>query len=146
MKRYLIPVTAILVLASVLLLGCGLSEADLAEKDREFFSFMGFEVGYSWGYFHPTDAPVDWVTPDRYEDFDRELYVPKGYQTQDDWADARFPDGAPLNKKQKKQGMDSYNWGFYAGFRQGVDDNLHDRPYLCAPNEKVWDIEEPIVE
>ena len=146
MKRYLIPVVAILVLASGLPLGCGVFDPDLPQEDKNFLSFDGFQVGYSWGYFAPVDAPVYWVPPDRVEPFHRELYIPKGYLTMEHFANACFPDGTPWNQKQKRQAVEAYNWAFYAGFCQGVDDNLHDRPYLCSPNERVWDIEEPIRE
>lgn len=36
---------------------------------------------------------------------------------------------APVNDKQKRQAVEEYNWGFYDGFLQGVDDYLEGRRY-----------------
>ncbi|MCJ7655484.1 MAG: hypothetical protein MUO97_09365 [Dehalococcoidia bacterium] len=106
---------------------------DLPQKDKDTFSLMGFEVGYSWGYWNPQDVPVYWVTPDKYESFHRQLYIPKGYWTMEDMANVNFPDGTPLNEKQKRQAMEAYNWMFYAGYCRGAQDSVQGKPYLDKP-------------
>jgi len=106
----------------------GVFAPDLPQKDKDTFSLMGFEVGYSWGYWNPQDVPVYWVTPDKYEPFHRELYIPKGYWTTENVTNLHFPDGTPLNDKQKRQAMEAYNWMFYAGYCKGAQDRVEGKP------------------
>ena len=135
MRRYLIPIVAILMLASGLVVGCA---ADLPENEQEVWFSSGIMYGYSWGYwltFEDPDLPILWTPPDKvdevqqlYETDIRKMYIPKGYLTMEGFSDAHFPDGTPYNEKQKGQAVESYNWGFYAGFRQGSEDCLDGKP------------------
>ena len=130
---------ALLVSASGLLVGC----AGLPEDERFSWYAMGDMEGYQCGHWLAVtdkDYPALWVTPDRvdkvqqlYKTNIREVYIPKGYLTMGDFANAHFTDGTPYNKKQKKQALEAHNWGFYDGFSQGVDDGLHGRPSRYHP-------------
>jgi len=145
MKRYLIPILiAILVLASGLWVGCA---PDLPKEENDTFFALAYQTGYSWGYWltvedkHRTD--IFWTPPDRVDEAQelypqlniRDFYIPKGYWTIDDVANAQFPDGTPFNDKQKKQLMEANNWGFYSGFMQGSKDCVEGKPdrYLPYP-------------
>ena len=141
MKRYLIPILlAILVLASGALVGCA---AGLPEDETFSWYAMGDMEGYQCGHWLAVtdkDYPALWITPDRvdkvqqlYETNIREVYIPKGYLTMEDFANAHFTDGTPYNNKQKEQALEGHNWGFYDGFCQGVDDGLHGRPSRYYP-------------
>lgn len=132
MKQNFISILSVLILATVVL-GCEIFELELPQKDKDTFSFMGYEVGYSWGYFNPLDKPVYWVTPDKYESFHRQYYIPKGYRILEDFAKAQLSNGTPLNSKQKKQAMESYNWMFYAGYCKGAQDRVQGKPNALLP-------------
>ena len=133
MKQYLILILAILTTTLGLTISCTAFAPDLSQKDKDTFSFMGFEVGYSWGYWNSLNAPVYWVTPDKYEPFHRKFYIPKGYWTMEDVADTHFPDGTLFNEKQRRQAMEAYNWMFYAGYCRGAQDRVQGKPYSCKP-------------
>jgi len=139
MKRYLVSILlAILVMALGVLTSC--NEAALPEKEKEQFYSLGYDVGYGWGY-RLIDEDKDrfdllWAPPDTVDVVQesnpqlniRNFYIPKGYWTMEDAADAHFPDGTPFNEKQKEQAIEAYNWGFYDGFMQGSEDCLEGKP------------------
>lgn len=142
MKRYLIPILLLLVLASGTTVGC---TPDLPEETKETFYALAYEAGYSWGYWltaENKDRKDLFLTPpdkvDEAQKFNpkvniRDFYIPKGYWMIDDVANAHLPDGTPFNDKQKRQAMEANNWGFYDGFLQGVDDCLKGRRYRFGP-------------
>jgi len=113
---------------SGLLSGCDIFEPDLPKNELNVYGVMGYEAGYSWGYYNPLTMKVFWVTPDKYEPSQRQFYIPKGYLTLENFTKAKLPDGTPYNEKQKKQAMDTYNWLFYKGYCDGAQDNLHGKP------------------
>ncbi|GAH65747.1 unnamed protein product, partial [marine sediment metagenome] len=112
MKRYLIPILLILVLASGLWVSCA---ADLPKKEEETFFALAYETGYGWGYWLTAEnkdrTDIFWTPPDKVDEAQklnpqvniRDFYIPKGYWTMGDVANAHFPDGTPFNDKQKKQ-------------------------------------------
>ena len=132
------PILIVLVLTLGAIVGCA---PDLPAEEDEAFYTLGYETGYSWGYWLTAEdkdrADLFWTPPDKVNDAQevnpqvnvRDYYIPKGYWTFESVADARFPDGTPFNDKQKTRAMEAYNWGFYDGFLQGVDDYLEGRSY-----------------
>lgn len=143
MKLYLFTILAILVMSLGLQVACD-TEAGLSDDDKTEWFSMGHSPGYSWGYYLTRDNPNQkffWTRPDRVDDVQklypdinlRDYYIPKGYRTLDSFADTHFPDGTALNSKQKKQAMESYNWGFYSGFNDGAMDCLDGKPDLYTP-------------
>ena len=142
MKRYLTLILTVLVLVSGMTAGC---TPDLPEETKETHYALAYETGYSWGYWLTAEnkdrRDLFWTPPDKVDDAQkinpkvniRDFYIPKGYWTMDDVANAHFPDGTPFNDKQKKQSMEANNWGFYDGFRQGVDDYLKGKRYRFGP-------------
>jgi len=113
-------------------LGCSPA---LPDDERELFYFTGFTEGYSKGYVMAADNPkLWWITPDKIDKIAktnttvRDSYIPKGYWTMEDLANAHFSDGTPYNRRQKETILEGYNWGFYSGFRKGVDDFLEGKP------------------
>ena len=141
MKRYLILV-ALLVLASGLWIGCA---PDLPKEEGETFFALSNDVGYGWGYWLADEdkdrIDIFWTPPDRIDEAQkfnpkvniRDFYIPKGYWTLEDVANAQFPDGTPFNDKQKKQAMEAYNLGFYSGFMQGSKDCVEGKPHRRFP-------------
>ena len=147
MKRYLILILAILVLASGLTVGCA---PDLPEEIYDHLFILGDDKGYGWGYWLTAEAEkqgshmaliADLIPPDKVDEAQklnpevnvRDFYTPKGYWTLEDVADTHLPDGTPFNDKQKKQAMEAYNWGFYNGFMDGSEDALKDKPHRRFP-------------
>lgn len=142
MKRSLIPALTILVLASGLVIGCA---PDLPEEEGDRIYALAFEAGYSWGYdltAEDRDRKDLLLTPpdkvDEAQGFNpevniRDFYIPKGYWTIDDLANARSPDGIPFNEKQKKQVMEANNWGFFTGFMLGAEEYLEGKPDRRIP-------------
>lgn len=132
---------AVLLALIVILAGCAPS---LPEEEEELTFAVGYEAGYSWGYFLPLEDehyPIFWTAPNKVDEVQkfhseqlhsevniRDFYIPKGYWTMEDVANAHFPDGTPYNEKQKKQAVEAYNWGFYAGFHQGFEDWADGKP------------------
>lgn len=142
MKRYLIPILLILVLASGTTVGC---TPDLPEEEGGIFFALGNETGYGWGYWLTNEnkerKDLFWTPPDKIDDAQkfnprvniRDFYIPKGYWTMDDMGNTQFPDGTPFNEKQKKQAMEAYNWGFYSGFMQGSKDCIEGKSHRGFP-------------
>lgn len=156
MNQYFIPILAILVLASGLVVGCGQKSktpispspeqgSDLPKEKEETLFTLAYEAGYSWGYFLMAENKdrndLFWTPPDRVDavqklhprDNIRDFYIPKGYWTMEDVANAHFPDGTPYSDKQKKQAIEANNWGFYTGFMDGGKDWLKGEPYRRFP-------------
>ena len=142
MKRYLILIlVTIFVLASGLVVGCA---ADLPKEKQEELYALGYLDGYDWGYWLAAEnkdrTDLFWTAPDKVDEVQklypqvniRDFYIPKGYWTIEDVANAHFPDGTPFNDKQKKQAVEAYNWGFYDGFFEGGHDYLDGKPYRFA--------------
>jgi len=142
MKRYPIIILLILVLTSGVVAGCA---ADLPKEEDETFFALAYETGYGWGYWLTAEdkdrTDIFWTPPDKVDDAQkfnpqvniREFYIPKGYWTIEDVANAHFPDGTPFNNKQKEQAMEANNWGFYSGFMQGCQDFLEGKPDRYLP-------------
>ena len=143
MKRYLILILlGILVLTSGMVVGCA---ADLPKEEEETFSALAYETGYGWGYSLTAEnkdrTDIFWAPPDAVDEAQklnsqvniRDFYIPKGYWTMEDVANAHFPDGTPFNDKQKKQVIEANNWGFYSGFMQGSHDCLEGKPDRYLP-------------
>ena len=131
MKRYLtLFLLAVLVLALGPIVGCGVSEPGLPDDEKMVWYVGGEMAGYSWGYYGAAreNWPVYWLTPDDFSEAHKQLYIPKGYLSAEDFADAHFTDGTPYNKKQKREAAEAHNWGFYWGFCDGVDDYLDGKP------------------
>lgn len=142
MKRYLTLILAgSMVLASVVA-GCA---PDLSKKDIEMFYASGYENGYDWGYWLTAEdkdrTDLFWTPPDKVDEAQKfnpqvniqDFYIPKGYWTIEDVANARFPDGTPFNDKQKKQAVEANNWGFYDGFSKGAHDYLDGKRHRFLP-------------
>jgi hypothetical protein len=134
MKRYLIPILVILVLASGLVVGCN-SGADLSKEDLQIFVIGGNNEGYLKGYWATiTNEYCYFTRPNKVEEAQkflngyeqkinlRDFYIPKGYITMEDLAAAHHPDGTSYSDKEKRQAMEGYNWGYYQGFLDAVDD------------------------
>jgi hypothetical protein len=142
MKQYLIPILAVLALALVTAIGC---TPDLPKETEETFYTTAYQAGYSWGYQLTAEnkdrKDLFWTPPDKVDVAQevnpqiniQDYYIPKGYWTTKDVANAQFPDGAPFNEMQKKQAIEANNWGFYDGFLQGVDDYLKGKGYRFGP-------------
>lgn len=147
-RIHLTPIAVVLVLASVLLVASlllvGCTE-DLPEETYDHLFFLGNDVGYGWGYQlafedrHRTD--LFWTPPDKLDAAQkfnpdvniRDFYIPKGYWTEKDAANARLSDGTPLNDKQKSQSIEAYNWGFYTGFLDGSKDCIEGKSHRGLP-------------
>ncbi|MBI2328551.1 MAG: hypothetical protein HYU85_02780 [Chloroflexi bacterium] len=147
MKRYLILILAILVLASGMVVGCA---PDLPKEIYDQLFIIGNDKGYGWGYWLTAEAEkqgileafiTNLIPPDIVDEAQklnpkvniRDFYTPKGYWTMEDVADTHLPDGTPFNDKQKKQAMEAYNWGFYTGFMDGSKDYLEGKPHRRFP-------------
>jgi len=142
MKRYLIPILMVLLLASGISIGCA---PDLPKEEEETLFALAYEVGYAWGYWLTAEnkdrTDLFWTPPDKVDEVQklypqvniRDFYIPKGYWTLEDVANTHFPDGTPFNDKQKMQAVEAYNWGFYDGFFEGVHDYLDSKPYRFGP-------------
>ena len=142
MKRYLVPIMIILVLASGLIVGCA---SDLPNEIYNQLFILGNDKGYGWGYGLTTEdkdrTDIFWTRPhavDEAQKFNpkvniRDFYIPKGYWTMEDVANTHLPDGTPFNDKQKKQAMEAYNLGFYTGFMDGSEDTLKGKPHRRFP-------------
>ncbi|MFC1962539.1 hypothetical protein ACFLWB_00860 [Chloroflexota bacterium] len=141
MRRHLISIITLMV-TSGLVIGCA---PDLPKEVGGSIYALAYEAGYSWGYDLTAEdrdrKDLLWTPPDKVDDAQkfnpkvniRDFYIPKGYWTIDDVANARFPDGIPFNEKQKKRVMEANNWGFYAGFMQGVEEYLEGKPDRRIP-------------
>lgn len=137
MKRYLIPILIILVLALGIEVGCA---PDLPKEENDNIFIIGYEDGHSWGYqltaedSHRKD--LFWTAPDKVDEAQKfnpkvnilDFYIPKGYLKKADVANLHFPNGTPFNDKQKEQWMQAYNWGFHSGFMRGSKDYLEGKP------------------
>lgn len=142
MKRCLIPIFIVLVLVLGLCTGCA---PDLPKEEEKNFFTLAYDAGYSWGYLLTAEnqkrTDVRLIPPDRVDAVQKlnpnlnvhDFYIPKGYWTLEDVANAHFPDGTPFNKKQKTQVMEAHNWGFYSGFMQGSKDYIEGKPYRSFP-------------
>ena len=142
MKRYLIPILTLSLLASGTMVGCA---PDLPKEIHDQLFFMGNDVGHGWGYWlideDKNRTDIFWTRPhavDEAQKFNpkvniRDFYIPKGYWTMEDAAEAHLPDGTPLNDKQKRQAIEAYNWGFYTGFLDGSKDCLEGKPHRRIP-------------
>jgi len=143
-KRYLMMLILIgvLVLAPGMVMGCA---ADLPKEIYDKLFVMGNDVGYGWGYwliFENKDrTDLFWTPPDKVDDAQkfnpkvniRDFYIPKGYWTIKDVANAHLEDGTPMNDKQKRQSMEVYNWGFYTGFMDGSKDSVEGKSHRRFP-------------
>jgi len=124
------------------MVGCS---PDLPKDAEETFYALAYEAGYSWGYQLTAEnkdrTDLFWTPPDKVDEAQkfnpnvniRDFYIPKGYWTMEDVANARFSDGTPFNYKQKKQAMEANNWGFYDCFMQGCDDCLKGKRHRFLP-------------
>ena len=111
----------------------------------EMLYASAYMAGYSWGYELTAEnkdrTDLFWTPPDKVAEAQkfnpqvniRDFYIPKGYWTMEDVANAHFPDDTPFNDKQKKQAMEANNWGFYDGFIEGGHDYLDGKPYRFGP-------------
>ena len=136
MKRYLMLILIAVILASGVA-GCA---PILPEEVEERFFSLAYQAGYSWGCRLTAEdrdrIDLFLTPPDQVDDAQkfnpqvniRDVYIPKGYWTLEDVADAQFPDGTTFNDKQKKKAMEVNNWGFYVGFMQGRRDCLEGKP------------------
>jgi hypothetical protein len=122
----------------------GIFESGLSENERSEWYSSGAEAGYSWGYWLTFEDPnglILWTPPDKVNAVQkyypganiRDAYIPKGYLTESDVADAHFTDGTPYNSKQRRQATEAYNLGFYDGFCLGSDDCLSGKPNRYSP-------------
>jgi hypothetical protein len=105
-----------------LLFHYGVFSPGLPEEDTLAWYACGYGDAYSLGVIARMENwPVYWVDPDHVNDINKQYYIPRGYMTEEDVANLHFPDGSPYNRKQKKQALEQYNWGFYFGFRDGAE-------------------------
>lgn len=142
MQRYLVAILTVSLLASGVATGCA---PDLPKEEKGDFYATGYMAGYSWGYWLTAEdkdrGDIWWTPPDRVDEAQelhpgvniRDFYIPKGYWMMSHVANAQFPDGTPFNDKQKKQLMETNNWGFYDGFMQGCKDCVEGKPDRFLP-------------
>ena len=119
MKKYITP---LLLVIFIVVLGLQVAcSPSLPEDEKEVWFNLGHFDGRSRGQVATSENwEVYWVSPDRVQEFQQDFHIPKGYLPIEHFATARFPNGGPYNKKQKKQACEAYNWGFFYGFYNGA--------------------------